>query len=149
MRESDFGSLISVEMRKRGLTVFKLHNDRMQRGLLDYIFWGPYSTSQMFELKLAPDIISAINGLSAGQESIMRSLCRSPSGALLVFGTERSCGAARLIGHYPACVKKVLDTIGQWKIEAKNKTNAARIIADLLRHGKHFDSRLLEVKTGA
>ena len=91
------------------MTVFKLHNDFMQRGLPDYLMWSRNVPITAVELKVASSLAEALAALSDGQASVLRSQAMSPTGAVIAFGDGEVVGAARIKGAWNTALKIVIE----------------------------------------
>jgi len=134
MRENELGSLLSKELRKQGVTVFKLHNDGMQRGLPDFLVWGHGGKILTFELKVARSLVAAADSLSPGQESVLRSLAHTQVGAIIAYGGD--CNLKYVVGvgrfFFRDCADGTnLIDMSHEKSEqfASTKAEAARLLA--------------------
>lgn len=92
MTEKQLGRDLAGALRQRKWSVFKLHNDAMQRGLLDYIAWSDRVPLIGIELKLVCTDVEAMMAMTPGQRSVFNSLSNSPSGAYLVYCCDDSDG---------------------------------------------------------
>ncbi len=86
MLEKELGAALFQALGKYRWKAFKLNNDEMQRGLLDYILWGDGIPVFQFELKRAGDHDGAIAAMNSNQWSIFKSQARSKYGSLIVWG---------------------------------------------------------------
>lgn len=78
MRESQVGQKLTTFLAERGIKMFKLHNDQMQRGLPDYLLWGTDRIPvAFFELKKANTPREAQDALSSHQLSVLKSISKS------------------------------------------------------------------------
>ncbi len=96
MKEADLGRYIARKLKEAHLSLLKIHGSPLQRGLPDYLIWGNLLPIMPAELKVADDVEQAMSKLTTGQRSVMRSMARSKSGVLIVWGNGEICGAARL-----------------------------------------------------
>ncbi len=133
MRESELGSLMAKALRKSGATVFKLHNDGMQRGLPDYILWARGSRVVALELKVARSLAEALAGLSPGQESVLRSLALTSSGAVIAYGDRDSdgyvVGAGKLTGDWAKQIEAIVEAPHDLSRRASTMAEAGRLLA--------------------
>ena len=86
MLERELGSALAKELRKLGWVIFKLHNDAMQVGLPDYLMWKKEGAVYPVELKRAVSLEDAHKALTTGQRSVLESLAKTSSGAVLAWG---------------------------------------------------------------
>jgi len=134
MKESDLGSRIAAELRLNGCTVFKLHNDSMQRGLPDYLMWSREQAVMAFELKIAASLGSCMLALTPGQASVMRSMAMSPNGATIAFGTQNAAGVFTIkCTSWAKALQQITDNrFDTYFIEVDSGAAAARCIAAML-----------------
>lgn len=129
MKESELGSTMATQLRKLGWTVFKLHNDGMQRGLPDYLAWGRGTPVVTIELKVAGSLAEALTSLTPGQESVLRSLALTETGAIVAYGNDDCVGIGRMMGRWDDMVNAVLEAPQDGTVRVSGKADAGRVLA--------------------
>lgn len=90
-------------LQRAGIKCFKLHNDEMQRGVPDYLCWGPGLPQFTFELKVAESPEGAVAVLeekkNAAQFSVLKSMGLSHVGGIVVWGCRERLGLSILVSR--------------------------------------------------